>query len=132
MSRLWQIFVAPGPEEEELPLPASPWHIGRLARLPHEHWERIIEVAGEQHSEWGKLLEQASALDGDFSTWTTDRTRTLRDVLSQLCKVIAGAEPLVREATYELEEAKKCFYQAIDWTTAIMLNHSSAGNPIAK
>ncbi len=104
MSRLWQIFEAPGPEEQPLPLPPSPWHFGRQARLPQEHWERIIELASKQHSEWGELLEQASYLDGDSTEWSAHKTRTLRVILSQLCQAIANAEPLVPEATEDIPD----------------------------
>ncbi|MBR8839114.1 MAG: hypothetical protein DSM106950_35225 [Stigonema ocellatum SAG 48.90 = DSM 106950] len=104
MSRLCPVFEAPGSEEEELPLPPSPWHFGRQARLPKEHWERIIELAGKQHSHWEELLEQASYLDGDFSALTPDKTSVLRVVLNKLCQAIANAEPLVPEATVEIPE----------------------------
>lgn len=104
MSRIKQVFAAPGSEEEPLPIERSPWHIGRLAILPQEHWGKIIDFVSKNDLEFGELLEQASFLDGDFSKWSDEKTQRLLSGLEQLCLLINEAEPLVPEASDEFPE----------------------------
>lgn len=42
MRRRWQIFVAPGEEDDPLPVGGSPWVLDRWVRVPREHWEIIL------------------------------------------------------------------------------------------
>lgn len=92
MGRRYQNFVAPGDEELELPIPKSRWHIGRLACIPREHWELLIEFASEKLPEYGNLLEKASYLDSNFSDWSAKKTSEFRSALGKLCSILSESD----------------------------------------
>ncbi len=104
MSRRKQIFIAPGKEEEELPMEKTPWNIYREAVLPREHWEVIMEFAKDKMPEFGELLEEASTLDDDFSNWNKKKTKKLYEGLKQLSKLINQSQPLTPEVNEEILE----------------------------
>lgn len=44
--RVYQVFRAPDDEPtDKLPIPPSPWHVGRVVRLPREQWELLLSYA---------------------------------------------------------------------------------------
>ena len=104
MGRRWQVFIAPGEEDDDLPVEESPWNIGREARLPKEHWDLIVELAKNNDPELGVLLEQIAYLDGDFSQWNEKKTKKLYKGLKQLCFTIDKSEPLAPEVSNEIPE----------------------------
>ena len=104
MGRRWQVFIAPGEEGEELPIPESPWHVSRQARMPSEHWEVIIEFAEKNLPGLGELLESASYFDEDYSGWSSEKTQTMYEGLKQLCILIDKSEPLTPEVSNEIPE----------------------------
>lgn len=104
MGRRWQVFIAPGDDEQELSIPESPWHVYREARMPLEHWEVITEFAEKNIPELGKLLESASYLDEDYSKWSDAKTQRMYEGLKKLCVLIAQSEPLTPEITDKILE----------------------------
>jgi hypothetical protein len=104
MRRRYQNFIAPGDEELELPIPKSRWHVGRLACIPREHWELLIEFANEKLPEYGDLLEKASYLDGNFSSWSIKKTLDFRTALEKLCSILNKSNNFTYKDTDEVYE----------------------------
>jgi hypothetical protein len=104
MSRLWQIFQAPGPDDVSLPLDESPWHVGRQARLPKEHWDAIVALARRLQGSWGELLERASDLDDDASRWTTQDSTALLAALGRIIEALPAVAPLTPQVTPDIPE----------------------------
>lgn len=104
MGRRWQVFIAPGEDGEELPIPESPWHVSRQAVIPEEHWKVIMEFAEKNISGLGELLDSASYFDEDYSKWSEKKTQIMYEGLKKLCVLIAQSEPLTPEVTDEILE----------------------------
>jgi hypothetical protein len=108
MSRRWQKFVAPGPENEELPTDPSPWHSGRWARVPQEHWDLIIDFAERLDPDKSNMLRALSwAVDDnemDYIDISAEDLTALLPFLTQLAVEIEHAEPLVPKATDEIPD----------------------------
>ena len=104
MGRKWQVFIAPGDEEQDLPIPESPWHVYREAIIPIEHWEVITDFAEKNIPGFGKLLHSASYLDEDCSQWSNEKTTIMYEGLKKLCILIAESEPLTPEITDKILE----------------------------
>lgn len=104
MARRWQVFIAPGEDGEDLPIPESPWHVSRQARMPSEHWEVITEFAEKNIPGLGELLESASYFDEDFSKWSSEKTQAMYEGLKKLCVLISQSEPLTPKVTDEIPE----------------------------
>lgn len=66
--------------------------MGRLACIPREHWELLIEFANKKLPEYGDLIEKASYLDGDFSKWSMKKTADLHTALEKLCLTLSQSE----------------------------------------
>jgi hypothetical protein len=102
MGRIMRWFAAPGPEEEALPLPHSPWHAGRCAIIPDEEWQLILSFAHERDPEGARLLE-ACANPDNLSAKTkvrmrADEIRKAREVIHQLTSAIrGGGTPTARD-----------------------------------
>jgi hypothetical protein len=103
-SRRHQRFVAPGDRELPLPIPESPWHVGRLADIPAEHWEILVRYAQKNFPQNGELMEEASYLDGDFSHWSVEKSVQFRHLLEQLCALLGEAEDFTYEDEDEIYE----------------------------
>jgi hypothetical protein len=104
MGRRYQIFVAPGEEEKELPIPKSIWHVGGATHIPAEHWDILIEFVYEKLPEYGDLFESASYLDGNFSDWSMDKVAEFRLILEKLCLILSKSENLTSEKTEGVSE----------------------------
>jgi hypothetical protein len=104
MGRRYQNFVAPGNEEIELPIPKSRWHVGRLACIPREHWELLIEFASKKMPEYEDLFEKASYLDGNFSDWSEQKTLRFRTALEKLCSILSESNDFTYKDTDEVYE----------------------------
>lgn len=103
MSRMYQVFCAPGPEEEPLPLTESPWHVARCARAPMEHWERLEELLAMRLPEYLDLWDQACSVDHeDFLD--RDQTEEFLRGLGKLAELVMQVEPLTPEVTEDIPE----------------------------
>lgn len=60
MGRPAQIFDAPGPPDEPLPVESSPWFEGRYVRIPLEYWTLLQEFAGRLEAGGADRLERLS------------------------------------------------------------------------
>jgi hypothetical protein len=105
MARPKQRFIAPGPEEEALPIEASPWHFARIVEFPREHWFVILElverVHGLERREW--LERYAYPADDELLPDRRDGEAMI-EFLRALQAEIRAAPPLVPEVTEELLE----------------------------
>ncbi len=66
MSRLWQIFVAPGDGSDALPIDRSPWYSGRTVTLPKEHWEVILQFAASINKQAAQKLTSYARSENYF------------------------------------------------------------------
>lgn len=98
---MYQVFCAPGPEGEPLPIAPSPWHVGRCARLPLEHWQRLYEFLLSQTPEAGPLWGAASAWDASLSP---EQITDFRELLRNLRRSLDSAPPLTPEVSEEILE----------------------------
>lgn len=109
MSRPWQIFAAPGEDAEDLPIPPSPWHIERWAKLPQEHWWLILDVAARYHAGYARRLHELSsgsnANDQDEIIVARAELAVLIDFLDQIAAIVAVADPLVPYPTDDIPDA---------------------------
>jgi hypothetical protein len=104
MGRRRQYFIAPGDEDQDLPIASSPWHIGRYVRLPAEHWEILTEFIEIHLPEYKDIFREASYLDGDFSDWSMEKVAEFRRGLLQLALILSESEDLSYELTDEICE----------------------------
>jgi hypothetical protein len=108
VSRAWQIFVAPGPEEEPLPIAASPWHQDRWVHLPKEHWGVIVDFAASidpTAAEWLDEISTSSDPEHDhYVRLSAQDAERLLAFLRRLGEAIETAEPLVPKATDEVPD----------------------------
>ena len=94
-----QIYIAPGDEDMPLPIEKSPWHIGREAIIPKEHWDVITEFAERNVPGLAELLELSCYFDEDFSKWSEEKTQAMYEGLKKLSILISQSEPLTPEVT---------------------------------
>lgn len=104
MGRRRQYFIAPGDEDQDLPIASSPWHIGRYVHLPAEHWEILTEFTRIHSSEYRDIFKEASYLDGDFSNWSMEKVTEFRHGLLRLKSLLNESEDLAYELTDEVYE----------------------------
>jgi hypothetical protein len=104
MGRRYQNFVAPGDEDISLPVPSSCWHVGRLATIPAEHWEILIEFANKKLSQDEDFLEKVSYLDGDFSNFSMEKVTKFHCILEELISILRGSEDINHEYSDEILE----------------------------
>ncbi|MCA9792881.1 MAG: hypothetical protein KC910_13835 [Candidatus Eremiobacteraeota bacterium] len=102
MSRMYQFFLAPGEEDEPLPLPDSPWHDRRGVRMPMEHWERFDELVAARLPEFLDEWDFFSNLDGEFAP--RQRVEAYRAGLARLHQLVGEVDPLTPEVTPEIPE----------------------------
>lgn len=104
MGRRYQNFAAPGDEDLSLPIPKSCWHVGRIATIPAEHWELLIEFANEKLSQDEFFLEKASHLDGNFSDWSMGKVSEFCSALKELIFILNQSENINNEYSDEILE----------------------------
>lgn len=108
MSRLWQEFVAPGPEAQQLPIEPSPWHRGRWVRIPKVHWDLILEFGARfDEASAARLDAFSKAADDnemDYVYASQEELQSLIQFIETLAAQIERAEPLVLEATVEIPD----------------------------
>ena len=105
MRRLWHVFMAPGESEQPLPIPESPWHAGRAARVPEEHWQQLLEFAHTVDDAGADELERASFLENEQARqWSADNSRALGDLLQRMIERLPAAPPLTPEVTDDILE----------------------------
>ncbi len=56
----YQVFIAPGEDNEKLSLPASPWVDGLWVRIPKEAWNSIVEYIQAKDPDIASSLEAIS------------------------------------------------------------------------
>ena len=105
MGRPKQRFIAPGPEEEALPIAPSPWHFARIVEFHREHWHVILDFIERAHGpaqrEW--LESYAYPADDELLPERQDGEAMI-DLLRSLQAEIRAAPPLVPEVTEEFPE----------------------------
>jgi hypothetical protein len=104
MGRRQQYFIAPGDEDQDLPIASSPWHIGRYVHIPAEHWEILTDFIEIHLPEYKHIFKEASYLDGDFLNWSMEKEAQFRRGLLQLKSLLNKSEDLVYELTDEVRE----------------------------
>jgi hypothetical protein len=108
-SRQWQMFVAPGEENDELPIAASPWHDERWVRIPKEHWGLILDFATNFDQLQAQRLDACSwAADNntlDYIQISIDELKQLVIFMEGLIYELSKADSLVPNATEEIPDA---------------------------
>ncbi len=103
MSRSWQLFEGPDPDDRPLPTPPSPWIEGQLVRLPLEHWQIVVDFAAKSSPDVARQLSgisfAAAGQDDDRIALEPSELQSLLKNLERLALAIRQAEPLVRVAT---------------------------------
>ena len=107
--RAWQVFAAPGNDEDALPLPPSPWHVDRWARLPLEHWNLILDFAQRIDPQQARVLDQATYLThadsaSDTIALSSDQVRELVAFIARLQQEIVPVATEEVPDEYENEE----------------------------
>ena len=106
MSRLWQVFVAPGEDSSPLPLRPSPWHDGRMVRVPHEHWLVILSFAASMNQalsdELGSISRAPDNNPDDEVSCDLERLSTLISFMQELGIAIQAAPALISEVSDEV------------------------------
>jgi len=100
-----QLFFAPGPDDEPLPIAASAWHSGRCVIIPLEHWQVILAFVARTDPALAGILERYSYPPD--TRRLLPPTRELRAVLQSLTQVqerLRAAAPLVPEASEHFPE----------------------------
>lgn len=105
MGRWKQLFIAPGPDDDALPIAASPWHLGRLVALPMEHWEVILAFATEVDESDGEMLRELSYQQRGEPLPPEEELTDAIGFLRELQRHIKEAPPLVPEPTEEIPES---------------------------
>lgn len=104
MGRWKQLFIAPGPDDDALPITASPWHVGRLVALPMEHWEVILAFAAEVDESDAEMLRELSYRPREEPLPLEEELEDAIGFLRELQHHIKKAPPLVPEVTEEIPE----------------------------
>lgn len=70
----YQTFIAPGDEDEELPIKHSPWVIDRIVSIPMRYWNVLLEYAEATNKKKGEKLDNAcwSRIDEDYNIYLSD------------------------------------------------------------
>lgn len=114
MNKLWQIFVAPGDDNEKLPIEPSPWHDDRDVSIPRGHWELIMDYAKSVDPELGKKLDIYSFSDDENDFYVDCNHQELEQIiplLKRLSNLIQSSESIHPEATEELPDVyENCEY----------------------
>ena len=105
--RVWQVFAAPGPEDEPLPAPDSPWISDRVVQFAREYWDLILDFARAlDRDEAERLFRQSgNAGLGDVTVRVDPATipETVR-FLERVERELQDAPELIPEATDELPD----------------------------
>jgi hypothetical protein len=104
VGRLGQLFIAPGPEDDPLPIPPSAWHTGRTVRLPMEQWEVILDFAEKVSLEKTELLRKYAYPEGGRILPPPEALDAVLAFIAELQEAILKAPPLVPEITEVLLE----------------------------
>jgi hypothetical protein len=107
MGRPWQVFVAP-PDAQSLaalpalPIPASPWHLEREARLPLEHWRLLLDFGRSLNLEDVELLASwwgTGVLRTDEIHASAEELQRVVALLASIADRLRASPPLVSEPT---------------------------------
>jgi len=108
MSRLWQIFVAPGDGSDALPIDRSPWYSGRTVTLPKEHWEVILQFAASINKQAAQKLTSYARSENYFDDDNIHVSREELDsilvFMEKLSQKIEQAAPLVPQPNDDTPE----------------------------
>jgi hypothetical protein len=108
MKRSWQIFVAPGEENEPLPISVSPWHSERRASLPLEHWNLILDFIEQYDRKSAERLRMLSRAvddnDDDFVNASPEDLSELSKRMEVWMKKIKQAPPLVEAVSEDIPD----------------------------
>lgn len=105
MGRPNQLFFAPGPDDEPLPIAASAWHSGRCVVIPLEHWEVILAFVTQTDRSLGEILECYSyPPDTRRLLPSADELREVLQSLDQVIDRLRAAAPLVPEISERFPE----------------------------
>src|SRR5262245_41346335 len=96
--RLTQFFVAPGPEDEELPVADPSWRLARMTSSPPADWDAILAVARDLDPKLAEALSLVShVLPSDGPPPAEDEVRALVDFLHRLEQAVRAAPPADEE-----------------------------------
>jgi hypothetical protein len=132
-TRNFQVFVAPGSEDAELPLDSSPWHVRRWVRLPYEHWALILDYASTIDPNKAAILDRLSRLGAsNMASHSANEMKEMAEFLRRLSALLPATRPLVEQAAGVLpknhpneEHARMC-----DAVAAVMPAGAETGNSI--
>lgn len=99
MGRLAQLFIAPGPEDDELATSPSAWHSGRYVTIPMEHWEVILNFASQLDEEKANILRGYAYPENRRVLPAKEESDMMISFIGRLQEAIIEAPPLVPEAT---------------------------------
>ena len=109
MSRLEQVFAAPGPEDEPISPEESPWLDGRWVTVPYGDWSAILRFAEDLDDAGGQRLWLQSGTSAAAGTaaipFDAGAIRDSVDFLQRVAGALIAADPLVPEPTDEQPEA---------------------------
>lgn len=110
MGRQYQVFLAPDNGLRNLPIPPSPWHIERQARLPFEHWLVVLQFARSIDLEMANSLEAYSRIHHSLNfkehevALSDEEMGMMINFLQRLQDEIERADTLVPEPTDTIPE----------------------------
>lgn len=91
-----QLFIAPGSDDEPLPIEPSAWHAGRCVVIPLEHWEIILQfVAGTDKALFQTLERYSYPPDTRRILPADDELRVVLHSLDELQDRIRASPPFV-------------------------------------
>lgn len=99
MGRLGQVFTAPGPEDESLPIPPSAWHSGREVLIPMEHWEVILNFAEKLDAEKTEILRHYAYPSEGWILPPAEELESMNSFIGNVQEELLKAPPLVPESS---------------------------------
>lgn len=134
MRRAWQVFIAPGPDDAELPTEPSPWHTGREVRIPLEHWELVVDFGQKNvdSAEADAVRQMSWSREPDSVVRTSaDGLRAASAFLERLKGAVLQADPLVPAATEQIPDEYENDEHArmLDAVRAVFLEALQTGQP---
>lgn len=131
MGRLGQVFTAPGPEEEDLPIPPSAWHSGREVRIPMEHWEVILDFAEKLDAEKTRILRHYAYPSGGWILPPADELNKMTSFIANLQEELLKAPSLVPEASSLFPEnfSNKEHVRMLHAVIAVLMEANKLGLP---
>jgi hypothetical protein len=131
MGRLKQLFIAPGPEDDELPIAPSAWHDGPYVTIPMEHWEVILDFAEKLDSEKTQRLRDYSYPTDRCVLPHAEEHEVMMKFIRYLQGELLGAPPLVPEpnALFPENFPNEDHAQMLEAVAAVLVEAQRLGLP---